>query len=104
MHYDVMVTLILAFIFLAPYWVNFNDKPTERIAHQTGVIVIPDGRGFVYQIDASAIQGSDDATIRTNLIRVIEPIAGEIVLVRYEPVSDKKGHLIGYRAWVHKPY
>ncbi len=26
--YDVMVTLILAFIFLTPLWVNFRDKPT----------------------------------------------------------------------------
>jgi len=25
LHYDVMVTLILAFIFLAPLWGNFKD-------------------------------------------------------------------------------
>ena len=28
-HYDIMVTLILIFVFLSPYWINFNDKPIE---------------------------------------------------------------------------
>src|ERR1700733_10991509 len=27
LHYDIMVTLILIFIFFSPYWINFNDKP-----------------------------------------------------------------------------
>jgi hypothetical protein len=26
-HYDVMVTVILLFIFLTPLWVDFRDKP-----------------------------------------------------------------------------
>ena len=34
-HYDVMVTVILAFIFLAPLWINFRDKPQERPPRQT---------------------------------------------------------------------
>ena len=103
-HYDVMVTLILAFIFLAPRWINFNDKPAERNPQQTGVVVFPDGDGFTYQIDAAAIRGTEDTAIREDLVRVIEPIAGEIDLLRYEPVLDNKGRLIAYKAWVRKPY
>ena len=103
-HYDVMVTLILAFIFLAPHWINFNDKPTERNPHPTGVVVFPDGDGFTYQVDAVAIRGTGDTAIREDLVRVIEPIAGEIDLLRYEPVRDNKGHLTAYKAWVRKPY
>jgi len=30
LHYDVMVTLILIFIFARPYWINYNDKPAPR--------------------------------------------------------------------------
>ena len=68
--YDVMVTLILAFIFLSPYWINFKDKPVERTPHQSGVVVVPDGQsGFIYQIDASAVQG-DPATFEEDLLRV----------------------------------
>ena len=33
--YDVMVTLILIFLFLSPYWINFNDKPIERNPHRS---------------------------------------------------------------------
>jgi len=104
-HYDVMVTLILLFIFLTPRWINFKDKPTERIPHQTGVVVVvPHGDDFIYQIDAAAVEGDTDAEIREDLVRVIEPIAGEIVLSHYEAVRDSTGHIKSYRAWVSRPY
>jgi len=103
-HYDVMVTLILLFIFLTPHWVNFNDKPTERTPHPTGVVVVPEGNGFVYQIEAAAVSGADDTSIPQALVQIIEPIAGEIKLVRYEPVKDSRGKVTAYKAWVRKPY
>jgi len=102
-HYDIMVTLILAFIFLAPHWINFKDKPVERNPHQTGVVVFPDGTsGFIYQIDASAVSGADDDAIREDLLRVIEPIAGEVDIASYEPVKDAKGHVSAYRVRVQR--
>ncbi len=102
-HYDVMVTLILVFIFATPTWV-FNDKPTQRVPHQTGVVVSPDGDDLVFQIDSSAVQGRSDAAIREELLRVIEPISGETVVIRYEPVKDNHGDVKEYKAWVKKPY
>ena len=102
MQYDVMVTLILAFIFIAPIWVNFKDKPIERSPHQTEVIVFPDGHsGFIYQVDASAVKG-DPTRAEADLLRVIEPIAGEVDITRYEPVRDAKGRLVGYKVWVSR--
>src|SRR5262249_61626067 len=63
--YDVMVTLILLFVFLSPYWLNFRDKPVERNPHPIGVVVTPeDGGGFIYQIADSAVSGVDEATVR----------------------------------------
>jgi hypothetical protein len=102
-HYDVMVTLILAFIFLTPRWV-FNDKPTERVPHQSEVVVLPDGDNFIYEIDASAVKSQDDAAIRQELLHVVEPIAGEAEVVRYEAVRDDRGHVKLYKVWVQKPY
>ncbi len=99
-HYDVMVTLILLFIFLAPKWVNFKDKPVERIPHQTGVVVTPDGSQFLYQVDAAAVPGKDEASIRAGLLRIIEPIAGEVDIERFEPVKDQSGRVVAYKAWV----
>jgi hypothetical protein len=103
-HYDVMVTLILAFLFVTPYFINFKDKPVDRTPHQTEIVVLPDGgRGFIYQVQAAAVHGGDDAAIRGSLERIIEPIAGEIEISRYEAVRDRKGKLIAYRAWVSRP-
>jgi hypothetical protein len=102
--YDVMVTIILLFIFLAPHWISFNDKPTERTLHQTGVVVLPDAEGLLFQVDASAVSGTAEAEIRERLVRVIEPVAGEIELVRYEAVPDAEGHVKSYKAWVRRPY
>jgi hypothetical protein len=103
LQYDVMVTLLLAFVFLAPLWVNFKDKPAERNPHPTEVVVYPDRQGsLVYEIGASAIPGGSDAAIRTGLLRVIEPIAGEVELVRYEKINDRRGKLVSYRAWVKR--
>lgn len=102
-HYDIMVTLILLFIFVTPHFLNFKDKPVERTPHQTGVVVLPDGKqGFVYQIDAAAVSGTDDAAIREDLTRVIEPIAGEVEIAGYETVRDNKGRAVAYRVHVQR--
>ncbi|HWR36061.1 MAG TPA: hypothetical protein VN622_09360 [Clostridia bacterium] len=103
LHYDIMVTLILVFIFVTPLFVNFKDKPAERTPHPTGVVVLPDGKdGFIYRVDAAAVHGTSDDAIRQGLISVIEPIAGEVKLLRYEAVQDLQGRVIAYRVWVRR--
>jgi hypothetical protein len=101
-HYDVMVTLILAFIFLAPLWINFRDKPIERSPNQTEVVVKPEGNGFVYTVDGRAIKPGDDDEVREELSRVIEAVAGEVQIDRYEEVRDNKRNIISYKVWGHR--
>ena len=101
--YDIMVTVILLFVFLSPYWINFKDKPVERNPHPTGVAVVPDAAGgFVYQIEGSAVTGKEDAIIRAELLRIIEPISGEVTITRYETMRDRAGRILGYRVWAKK--
>jgi hypothetical protein len=101
--YDVMVTLILLFVFLSPYWINFNDKPVDRNPHPTGVMVLPDaGGGFIYEIQASAISGRDPAAIHDQLLHIIEPIAGEVSITKVEAVPDKSGRVQTYRVWIER--
>ncbi len=103
LHYDIMVTLILLFIFVTPLFVNFNDKPTERTPHPTGVVVQPDGtQGFIYRVDASAVKGTSDEEITRSLMSVIEPISGEVAISRYEPVKDPSGYTVAYKVWVKR--
>ena len=101
-HYDIMVTLILAFIFLAPIWINFRDKPQPRPLKQTEVLVKPDGNGFVYTVDAGAVLPAEDAQLRDELLRVIEPVAGEVRIQRVEAVRDTKGKTVAYKVWGHR--
>jgi hypothetical protein len=106
-HYDVMVTAILIFMFGAPFLINFNDRPVETVAlHASEVLVKEAGRSgdssrFLYQIRADNIAGAKtDAELQQAIKRVVEPISGEITLERYEPVKDASGTVIAYNAWV----
>lgn len=101
-HYDVMVTLILAFIFLSPRWIHFGDKPPGTAAHPTAVLVTPAGdHMFVYQLDASAITATEDRAIRQQLKSVIEPFSGSMVIERYELENSQAQHPV-YKVWVHR--
>jgi hypothetical protein len=103
--YDVMVTLILLFVFLSPRVINFKDKPVEHNPHRTGVAVVPDGQGgLIYQIEAAAVVnqvvGKDDSAIRGELLQIIEPISGEVNITKIEPVRDASGRVLSYKVWV----
>ena len=103
LHYDIMVTLILIFIFFSPRVINFNDKPRPFNQHLTGVLVTSDGAsGLVYQIDVAAVSPGDDAALRAELLHIIEPISGDVSIAKYEPVSDREGKVQGYRVWVKR--
>jgi len=102
-HYDVMVTVILLFIFVAPLFIRFNDRPVERTPHLTGVVITPEGtHHFVCRVEASAIQGETETEIRDGLMGVVEPIVGEVKFIRYEAVRDSKGKIIAYNVWVRR--
>ena len=103
LHYDIMVTLILLFVFVSPHFINFKDKPVERNPRSTGVLVIPDEKGgFIYKIPAAAVNSGTDQDIRTQLERIIEPIAGAVSITRYEPGQDASGNTQAYKVWVDK--
>ncbi|MFZ0317636.1 MAG: hypothetical protein WAL56_00810 [Candidatus Sulfotelmatobacter sp.] len=103
LHYDIMVTLILIFIFATPYWINYNDKPAPQNTHQTDVVVTPDAQGgLVYEISGSAITAGDDSAVREQFMHVIEPISGAVTIMRYEAVADWGGKVQTYRVWVKR--
>lgn len=102
-HYDIMVTLILIFVFFSPKVINFNDKPVERNPQRTGVMVSADGNGgLIYQVEGSAVTAKDDAAVRGELLQIIEPISGEVKISKVELVRDGKGKILRYKVWVNK--
>jgi hypothetical protein len=101
--YDVMVTLILLFVFFSPKLINFKDKPVEHNPHRTGVVVMPDGEGgLIYQVEGSAVAGKDEDAVRNGLLQVIEPISGGVTITKVEPVRDRSGRILRYRVWVER--
>jgi hypothetical protein len=101
--YDVMVTLILLFVFLTPHWINFNDKPVQHNPHPSGVVVSPDGQGgLIYQVEGPVISGQNDLAIRGELLRIIEPISGAVSITKYEATRDRAGRVLSYNVWVRR--
>ncbi len=102
-HYDVMVTVILLFIFISPRFVDFGDQPAAPSAHLSQLIVTPDGtRGLIFQTDAASVDAQDMAMVRANFMRAVRPVAGNVTIDRVEPLRDQSGQIVAYKAWAHR--
>ena len=100
-HYDVMVTLILAFIFLTPRIWNYGDHPQELKLAPGSVLVTTKSAGdLIYEIPAPQIQPAQpvEAQIRRN----VEAVSGPVVIDRYEAVKEPYGKTKLYRVWAHR--
>ncbi|MGC1782316.1 MAG: hypothetical protein WA708_07350 [Acidobacteriaceae bacterium] len=104
-HYDVMVTLILLFIFLSPRVINFHDRPEERTLPPSQLLVKSDGHsGLMYQVDTITLEKLHDVgDLKAQLYAAITPISGDVTIDRYEPVKGASGgKIIAYRVWAHR--
>ena len=60
------------------------------------------GGGFIYQIEGSAIPAQMTPAVRQQLLRIVEPISGEVSITKYEALRDRQGHVLTYKVWVQK--
>ena len=104
-HCDVMVTLILLFIFMTPHLWNFGAKPSLAAGSVHPMEVVPNGRGVIVTVRASDIDIPADASIREvrkALRQAIEPVTGDAVYVeRWITVTDAQGNL-AWKIWAHR--
>ena len=40
--------------------------------------------------------------MRLELLKIIEPISGEVNITKVVPVKDRAGHVLTYKVWVQK--
>jgi len=106
-HFDVMVTLVLAFLFIGPRFIDFRDKPVTAIPLRSSEVLVREAGStgndarFVYEIRVDDLKGAQsDAEIRSAILRVIQPIAGNVSLQAYKALTDAKGKIVGYDATV----
>ena len=108
LHYDVMVTLILLFLFLAPRFIDFKDKPAPDVTLQpTQVLVRHAGYNagserLVYTVRAADLHGASGADLQPEAMKIIEPISGPVTVDRIAPVQDTHGQLVAYDVTVHR--
>ena len=106
-HYDVMVTLILAFIFITPHMWDYGDKPAVLAGPMQPILVTGDGgHGLIITVQASDVNvgaAEPDSEIKRALRRAIEPVAGDAVYIdRWELARDANGNPESWKIWAHK--
>lgn len=107
-HYDVMVSLILIFIFATPWipgW-SYGDKPSNSTGPAHPIQVVGDGdHGLIVTVEASDVLVPAEATVpevRKILRKAIEPVTGDAVAVEHwETVQDAQGN-IAWKVWAHR--
>lgn len=107
-HYDVMVTLILAFIFLSPLVINFHDRPQSPAGGGRNLLVQPDGGAtFTFEVNADQVKDAQSAPqdsdrLRAELEQRIEPVAGTVVIDHWQTVKDASGKVTSYKVWARR--
>jgi hypothetical protein len=107
LHYDVMVTAILLFLFLSPRFIDYKDRPVETVAlHSSEVLVKEAGMDgdrarFIYQVRADDMgHPANKAERDAAILRLVEPVSGEVTLQNVEEVKDAAGRIIAYNATI----
>jgi hypothetical protein len=107
-HYDVMVTLILLFIFITPHLWSYGDRPSNAAGPPHPIQVIGDGgRGLIITVQAADVDLDLHTTaptmvIKKSLRKAIEPVTGDSVSIkRWETVQDAQG-VWSWRVWARR--
>ncbi len=103
-HYDVMVTLILVFLFVSPRLINYRDQPQETLTSTKDILVRANGtNAWIYQIGGDQVAGtSDEAKLKAELLQRIQAISGNVQIDRYVDQKDARGQVTQYRVWAHR--
>ena len=102
-HYDVMVTLILLFLFAGPQFINFHDRPVPTAPLRDSAIVVkPTGtvngvQRYLYEIRAEDLPATrDDDALREAVRNEIEPISGAVTIGAIDRVLDASHKVVAY--------
>lgn len=106
-HYDVMVSLILAFIFITPWLWNYGEKPSSTAANIQPVTITGDGaHGLIVTLQASDVNvsaASSNAVIKKALKKAMEPVLGDSMYVeRWQLTRDQNGNPLSWKVWAHR--
>jgi hypothetical protein len=103
-HYDVMVTLILIFLFVSPRLINYRDRPQETLTATKDILVRANGpNALTFQIGADQlVDTSSDEKLKAELLQRIQTVSGNLQIDRYRAEKDASGHVTQYQVWAHR--
>jgi hypothetical protein len=101
--YDVIVALILAFIFVTPSS-SFNDRPdfmrvSGEPVHQTR----DDNGNTVYTVKVETpVFSAANVTEQAAVERLKQSLGAPFTISSMQPVYDSKGALVSYAIWIER--
>ncbi|HTV83080.1 MAG TPA: hypothetical protein VME18_10550 [Acidobacteriaceae bacterium] len=100
--YDVMVTLILAFIFLTPLFIHYGDQPKpDWPSNEIRAMANPAG-GLIYIVPAEMAPAAQGAPSSQQLASAIARVAGPVTIDRSQPIREIGGGLVAWKVWAHR--
>ena len=106
-HYDVMVTLILLFLFVSKQLIDFHDRPIPEVkARSSEILVRADGvqngqSRCHYQIRAEDLHDvHSDTELHARITEKVTEISPGAQVIAMAPVHDPRGRTIAYDATV----
>jgi hypothetical protein len=110
LHFDILVTVILLFIFLTPQipgW-SYGDKPSTIGGPMHPIQVTGnDGHGVILTVQASDVNldlrtTASNKVVKKALRRAIEPVTGDdVFIVHWETGIDAQGNPV-WKVWAHR--
>jgi len=104
-HYDIMVTLILIFIFVTPQLWDYGAKPPLAAGPLHPLQVVGAGHDVIVTVQASDVNipaGASYTEVKDALRKAIEPVMGDAVFVeRWQTATDAQGSLT-WKVWAHR--
>jgi hypothetical protein len=103
-HYDVMVTLILIFLFVAPRFIDFKDSPAPAVALASSEVLVRTAghaapgqpQRFIYTVRAADVHGATGPALQSAALGIIQPLVGPVTVERISPVTDTHGRTVAY--------
>ena len=93
--YDIIVVLILAFIFVTPRLVNFRDQPRQQ-----QVVMLPSTQGAsLFWMEPDLLNGVPESQRLARASELVRRYHNQAPLIRLEPISDPEGEVRGYVAY-----
>lgn len=101
--YDIMVTLILAFIFITPHLWHYGDQPQLPKETRKSIVVHAQADGtLIFDIPASRVKTGPSNPVQPQLEQDVQQISGAVIVDRVEAVRDSTGRVTGYKLWAHR--